>query len=252
MLKVNSIKTLLITLLLGNLGFSQIENGAIFEIIGGSTIKGELIDADSVFKVRLPNETIVDIKKNGILKSWLPEEINLYPNGKFNYKKGILFNFDIGFSESHTSMNLLLTNSLENGFEYGLGLGYHYNFLDIPASNTWTWIDVNSLPIFLTGKYHLPIKTSFKPYVKASAGYSNNITSWTTTQVNDGVMFQGGIGVSFSTQKSTKWYMELTQYSLHAKGQATSFDVNFNPNTPINFDVWFNKIVFNVGFFFGK
>lgn len=253
MRKSKSIKALLIGLFIGQLGVSQaIENGAIFEVLGGSIIKGELFESDTTFKIRLSNETVVSLKKNGITKSYMPDEINLFANGNFNYKKGFLVYLENGFSGFHYRANLFGAYLLDNGIEFGLGIGYHRNALNIPASNSFTFIEVNSYPIYASGKYFLLQNTLKKPYVKASFGYSNNKASdWANVaNIKNSVMFEAGVGVAFSSKAIGKWYLEVLQYNLHAKGESYSFNPNSLGN--IGFDVWFNRIVFNFGVFIGK
>jgi hypothetical protein len=236
------------------LGFSQaIENGAIFEVAGGTTIKGELLPSDSIFKVKLGNGSVVSLNKYGIKKALMPMEVNLFSNGKYNFKEGIFYNFETGLSIEHYSFNFIISKSIRPDLEVGLGIGYHYNSLSFPSGNGFGWIDINSVALFANGKYYIDIKKSSRPYLKAAIGYSNNSPTWNVTQVNDGIMLQAGMGIAFASRKNAKWYLEIAQYSLNAKGKANSFTNSFQPNSNvIDFDVWFNKIVFNVGFLFGS
>lgn len=181
----------------------------------------------------------------------MPYEINLFGSGKYNYKENIFYNFEFAFGGSHVSTSTVFSKRFKNSLELGLGLGYHYNTFDFPSANGFGFIGVNSITMFANGKYYLLKNSANQPYFKAAVGFSDNQLSWEVTEINDGIMMQAGMGIAFASKKNTKWYLELTQYSLSAKGKSINAN-NFAANNSIDFDVWFNHIIFNVGLFFGN
>jgi hypothetical protein len=158
--------------------------------------------------------------------------------------------FQNGFSTNHTDIEAYLGYLFREDIEVGLGIGFHTNFLDIPASNTFALIDVESYPIFVSGKYFVMPQYIRKPYVKLTVGYNNNSKGLSLSQVSSGPMFEAGLGVAFSSKRKTKFFMELLQYSSYAKGSIPN--INVNSLSDIDFDVWFNQIVFKFGMFIGK
>ena len=78
------------------------------------------------------------------------------------------------------SIALEVTKDLGSNFEAGLGLGYvwhgkrDYKVTDDENEYTAKFPAINSIPLYVTGKYKFDTGSDIKPYVKADLGYSFN------------------------------------------------------------------------------
>ena len=78
------------------------------------------------------------------------------------------------------SIALEVTKDLGSNFEAGLGLGYvwhgkrDYKATDDKDDYTAKFPAINSIPLYVTGKYKFDTGSDIKPYVKADLGYSFN------------------------------------------------------------------------------
>ena len=78
------------------------------------------------------------------------------------------------------SIALEVTKDLGSNFEAGLGLGYvwhgkrDYKETDDKDEYTAQFPAINSIPLYVTGKYKFDTGSDIKPYVKADLGYSFN------------------------------------------------------------------------------
>lgn len=235
---------------------TQINNGAIFEIIGGNVLKGELLSSDSTFKVQLVDNSIFDIRKSSVTQAYMPEQIILFPSGKYNLRKGPVIYFSQSFSPNHFGVDIFGGYQFGNGFEAGFGFGYHLNSLNLPVANSnFQWIDLNSYPIYLGGKYFIFKDKILKPYAKLNMGLNNNSPNWGVSLVKNGLMIESGFGLAFSGKKNLRAYFEINQYNSKARGTSVVENWDWNTNTllsstDVDFNVWFNKITFRLGLFF--
>ena len=78
------------------------------------------------------------------------------------------------------SIAVEVTKDLGSNFEAGLGLGYvwhgkrDYKATDDEDEYTAKYPAINSIPLYVTGKYKFDTGSDIKPYVKADLGYSFN------------------------------------------------------------------------------
>ena len=78
------------------------------------------------------------------------------------------------------SIALEVTKDLGSNFEAGLGLGYvwhgkrDYKETDDKDEYTAKFPAINSIPLYVTGKYKFDTGSDIKPYVKVDLGYSFN------------------------------------------------------------------------------
>ena len=78
------------------------------------------------------------------------------------------------------SIALEVTKDLGSNFEAGLGLGYvwhgkrDYKETDDKDEYTAKFPAINSIPLYVTGKYKFDTGLDIKPYVKVDLGYSFN------------------------------------------------------------------------------
>lgn len=236
--------------------YSQIPNGAIFHLPGDNKVKGELSVSDTAYHLRIYNNTVLTFKKYDALKAYFPDEIYLFSNGKFNYKKGLLYSYELTAGLNHTSNNLGLSYaSGYYGLEYGLTVGAHWNSISFTAINNWIWLDINSYTFSGVVKYFPFNNMLNRPYAKASIGYANNST-WNfagETSVSNSALFEFGIGFNFSSKGRIKYYLELVQYNMKVNGTFTD-EVNTNQGVPsvTEFNLWLNRFMVRFGLLFGK
>ena len=241
-------------LLLSSITYGQgnisIKNGSIFWLNDGSKIIGKVIESDeSTKKVAIITGDTVYIPSNLTKKTYLSDEISLFNNSKFHYKKGYLFNMSFGFANNHFNSDMSINKRLNNKLEVGLGVGFHYNSLTFRSQIGWHFIDVPSIPFFIQSKYFLN-EGKRLIYLKGKVGYVNNYSSWGIESVHNSIMLEGSFGVLFSSHKKFKHYLELSQYSSNAYGKLRSF--GFNDISEISFNTWFNRVVVTYGVEIGR
>lgn len=161
-----------------------------------------------------------------------------------NFDEGLVWYTDIGFSGNHLSINTSAAWQTYGGWEFGIGLGAHNNQLDIPLNNENDLLDISGSPLFLHCKYFLAnfFEGIIKPYVKTAIGYSFNNSEEGVTSGN-GFMFENGLGVQFRIGRDYV-YCDFSQYNQKAKGNIHDTEQNLD----VNFNVWFNDLVFRIGY----
>ena len=223
-----------------------LENGSIFWLNDGSKLIGKLVnDIQSTKQIEIITGDTISLRSDMVKKQYLSEDVSIYNNAKFHYKKGFLYNYSIGFANLHSNTDLSINKRFNNKFEIGFGLGFHYNELQFRTSSSRHWISVNSIPIFAQGKYIFN-EGNKRFYVRGKIGYANNLDSgWGLTSLRNGVMLDGGFGITLPSKNRFKYYFELSQYTSSASGTLT----NFEPNaiSDIEFNTWYNRVVVTFG-----
>lgn len=121
---------------------------------------------------------------------------------------------------------LEVTKDINKNAEVGFGLGYiwhgkrDFNGEDVDYSISGKLPAVNSVPLYVTGKYKFDINSNAKPYIKADLGYSfNNMkksfdldvtekaTGNTVTMKEDGYKLKNGVYVAVGVGVE---YMDFT------------------------------------------
>lgn len=164
-----------------------------------------------------------------------------------NFDEGLSWFCDMGFSGKgrHLSFNLSLAWQTYGGWEFGLGLGGHINQLDVPVNNENGTLEISGAPIYGYTKYFLAnfFEGIIKPYGKLSMGYCFN-SSEENVNSGNGILFENGLGIQFKIGDTHYLYGECNQYNHRAKGTITNPDDNLN----LNYKVWFNDLVFRIGY----
>jgi len=227
------------------------ENGSIFYLNDGSKLIGKVIyDFDDTKHIEIITGDTVTLQSGLINKQYLFDEVSIYNNARFHYKKGVLLNYSMGFARLHYNTDFSLNMRFDNRFEIGIGLGFHYNELDFRTSSSSHWLTVNSIPFFAQGKYILNDGNK-RFYLRGKLAYAyNKLPSWNIISINNGVMLDGALGLMVSTKRRFKYYLELSQYTCSASGTLENFETN--AISDIDFDVWFNRVVFTLGIEIGR
>lgn len=159
------------------------------------------------------------------------------------FEQGLMVTGSFGWKKNHMSLNGELGYRFPQGFEVTLGTGIHANQLLLPVNNSEENISVTSTPFYLSGKYFF-VKGWVMPYAKLALGYGkNNMTTIDNTEINNSFMLEAGLGLSLKSNRLTNYFFEVGQYNLKTQGSLTSL----NGGSAINYDVWFNRIIFRVG-----
>ncbi len=241
-------------LLLHTLSFAQknvpLENGSIFWLKDGSKIIGEFVDSDDfTTKTKIITGDTVSLEYDMIRRSYLYDDIALFNRARFQYKNSLLLNYSIGLSRDHFNMDLSLNKRINRKFELGIGGGIHHNTSYFQTPQFFYTIDVVSFPIFAQGKYFFG-ESAVQFYVRGRVGVANNIDTWQTQEVSRGITMEGALGATFPTKWRLKPYFELGQYTSRAAGVSQTFGTELFSD--IDFKVWFNRVVFTIGFEIGK
>lgn len=216
----------------------------------GSVLLGELVSFnESPYKLHIITGDTVTINPLLAKRIYLPEEINLFDKGKWTYKNGLVFNMAIGMSNEHNNFDVDLSYLYRNKFSLGVGLGFHNNFFGVQTTSSFHVGDVRSNTFFAKGQYNI-LNRSYRIYATGKIGFANHNETNQIPTISDGILLEGGLGIMFASRKRAKYFLELSQYTTHASGVLINNDVN--ALSDIDFDVWFNRIVFTFGIQFGK
>ena len=227
-----------------------LENGAIFKLHDGSYLIGELVSYnESPYRLKILTGDTVTISPLITKKIYLPNEISIYQKGKYTYKEGLVISLSDGLSSDHNNFDVKAGYLFRNRFEAGAGFGIHSNSFWLQTISSNHFADVVSTAYYVHGKYFI-YQSAKKVYATGKFGFANNHRNRQLTSVNNGITMEGGVGVLFASRKRSKYFLELSQYTSHAKGFLISNDVN--ALSDIEFDVWFHRIVFTFGIQFGK
>lgn len=134
---------------------------------------------------------------------------------------------EVTFSEGKRSEKLNRSHSESSGFELTaevtkevapnleLGLGISYQDHDKPEASyvekdTIKNTGYNSVPLYLIGKYNIPVESNIKPYLKADLGYSfnfgesdlkvegNGAPMQINTSIDNGLYYGLGAGIEYN------------------------------------------------------
>jgi hypothetical protein len=237
---------------------APVPRGSLFWLQDGSFFKGQLVDDEETapWKVRIITGDTLNITAEWVDKMLLPSEVNLYRNSSYHIRNGYVGLFSWGFSNAHTNLDLGVAKRFKDKIELGVGLGYHYNTFTVNTGSTFIAANINSIPLFVHGRYYLnQDKNRF--YAKGRIGIANNLNTWEIQSIRPGFMGDLGIGLEFATKTSGKYFLELTQYTSKSRGVGRNW--NWNPNgngngdfTDFAFNAWHHRIVLTVGANFGK
>lgn len=242
--------------LLQTLGHGQknkvVENGAIFYLNDGSKIVGKLVGTEGsswIWQTKIATNDTLKIVPSILKRSYLPNRIALFENGRYHFKKGLMLNISNGFARMHHHFDVSLNQRIKNIFEIGVGMGSHNNGFEFSTESSHHEIWVPSVPLFVQGKYFLNERAK-RLYVRAKLGYVNNVEGWGLRSVTNGKLYDLALGITFASRKRTKHYIELSQHSSSAKGMAINQEAN--AISDIGFDTRFNKIAFTWGIEIGR
>ncbi len=227
----------------------SVPNGGIVYLTDGSVLIGEIVQSTSPYRIRILTGDTLTVEPMITKKLYLPQDITLFGKSKFHYIRGLQFGMYTGFSGNHGRFDISTQYLFNKNWAVGFGLGFHNNSFNFSTANSNHFGNVRSVPVYLYGTYYLT-NTFYRPYIKCKIGYSSNNTTFDVNSVEDGLMLEGGLGVSFTSKTQSKFFLELSQYTSHAKGTMR----NNNPNGlgDIGFDLWFNRVVFTFGYTFGR
>ncbi len=162
-----------------------------------------------------------------------------------DYRTGLVYSGSIGFSKYHTSLNGNLSYALSNGLEFGIGIGFHNNRLSLPINNLNDSLSINGTPVFITGRYFLANfwDDILKPYVRTRIGYSFATANSEETN-GRGFIFENSLGLELRINWNEYVFIECSQYNQKALGSM----VDNNRDLSVNYNLWFNDIVFRLGY----
>lgn len=206
-------------------------------------------DTNYLSHQKLNEDSITSTNLESISKTYLNSRVKVFNKNKFHYRKGLLLDLNLGLSPKTFGFNVGLNKRFSNNVELGLGIGIFNNFYILPIDDIF--LDITSFPVYGSFKYIL-LKRKKAIYMKGRLGYTFNSKSFNINQIDNGILVEPSIGVSFSSKNRIKHYIQLSQHISHAKGD---FSVNRpNNNFPIvgSFDIWFNGTMLTYGIEIGK
>ncbi len=225
-------------------------NGVILKPIGERKVFGTLERRESgMFIVRTLRGEERKIAPASIRKGYFPEDITLYHSKRFHYKRGLILSHAMSFSAGFFGLDLTYSQRFLTRFELGAGTGYHLNSFSFSTTTDYHTVMVSSMPLYGQAKI-ICVDRKTQVYLKGRAGYANNFATWGVKAVDEGIMWEAGIGFTFISKGRLKHFVEFAQYKSNASGIAR----NWEPNaiSDIQFDVTFYSFNVRYGIEFGR
>jgi len=231
-----------------------VENGAVFKFkrkwYKHNMVYGSLLQSDNGKQnVETMSGDTISFPTDSARKYYLPEQITLYDNGRYNYAKGKTKNLSIGMSRDHVNLDFVYGYRVNKHLDIGVGIGFDHNAFYFHTTNDFHDIRIVGSPLFIQSRYNMYFKRRCL-YLKGKVGMNNNSEAGNITEINNGLVLEGGAGILFPSRINTRFYFEFSQYTSHAVGAANvaSPDVL----SDVEFDVWFHRFLFTLGVEFGK
>ncbi len=238
-------------------GWSQknqpVEGGYIFKNWWAPNFVGIPIDIDNSdheYSAVSPTGDTIVMRNVKIRKMYTDEEVYVFSDRKFHYKKANLFEHTYSFGAAHFSWDFKYVKSFKFPLEVGLGAGLHTNSLSFPTGSGYFWTNIISLPTYLQVNYKL-FGNRNKVYVKGALGLANNVNTWSVSDVSNHLFARAGLGIIFSSRNRFKHFFEVGQSYSGVSGEAQSWDDNIIGNVKFS-NVQFHRFTFTYGFQFGK
>lgn len=226
------------------------EDAAIFKLYDGTVAIGRLLNHnESPYKLKIITGDTLTIDPRVTTRIYLPQEINVYGKGRYSYKNSLKGNFALGVSADHVNFDFSCSYINNNKFSLGIGFGFHTNSFFIQTISSNHRGNVNSRTYFVNGQYFFMDRAQ-RLYATGKIGFADHRESRELPTLSNGIVLEGGLGIEFATKNRTKYFLELSQYTSNASGVLVSNDVN--ALSDIEFDIWFNRIVFTMGMQIGK
>lgn len=130
---------------------------------------------------------------------------------------------------------------LNDNVDVGLGLAYQFH-ADRDSKNSFSGVEYDSVPLYLTAKYNFITDSNITPYLKANLGYSFNFNSSdadpgsVSTSVDDGLYWAAGAGME---------YDNFTVDLMYAVNEADSSKSGSSDK-----DNDYDRVVLSVGYIF--
>jgi len=231
-----------------------VENGAVFKFkrlwYKHNMVYGSLLLNDNdVQNIETTDGDTVSFPLDSARKYYLPEQIRLYNNGRYHYKKGKIKNLSFGVSRDHINIDFVYGFRLNKHFDIGIGTGMDHNSFEFFTSNDHHFINTVGAPLFVQGKYNFYNgRKCF--YLKGKVGMTNNAENANIIRINNGLLLEGGVGMLFASRLRTRFYFEFSQYTSNAVGAANIPHPDILSD--VEFNVWYNRFLFTLGVEFGK
>ncbi len=164
--------------------------------------------------------------------------------GRFFYKKGIFADLALGVGSHNlnTTTQVEAILGLRKSPNLSLGMGIAIETNDARISTGWLYHTFISP--FGYGRYYI-YNGPIRAFADMKVGYGIAGNQDFFNEHSSGILIQPGFGVHFPTKGKLKWYLGVSQYMQHTKGENNEM----GPFGPIisSFDMWYNRTVFKVG-----
>lgn len=220
----------------------------------GSVFIGEIIvDYTPDVRIALITGDTITLNRSLIKRRIDGNDIIIYPKGKYHFTSGSYASFEVGFSFVDEDVTTLVCFQVEKiiseKIDLGLSFGVHSNskILSSPNGFVGFWLDSFTMPIVGQAKYYLN-NQRIRVYGVGKLGYGFAISGGFNNSENQkgGLNLYGGLGLTFASKWNGKFFIELAQYTQKASGTIFETDFNLQP-VILDYDVWFNNVVFSYG-----
>lgn len=230
-----------------------VEGGYLFKNRWAPNFVGIPIDLDNSdlkYSALSPSGDTIVMKNVKIRKLYTDEDIIVFPDRKFHYRKVGLIEHAYTFGTEHFSWDFRYIRSFKIPLEIGVGVGLQLNGLSFPTGTDYVWVNILSFPTYLQASYKL-LGNRNKIYVKGAAGFANNVATRNVPEVTNHLFLRGSVGVQFSSRNRFKHFVELGQSYSGASGEIRSW--NSEVLDVIKFsNVQFYRFTVTYGFQIGK
>lgn len=210
----------------------------------------DLDNSDHKYSALSPTGDTIVMRNVKIRKLYTDDDITVFPDRKFHYKKANLFEHSYTFGAEHFSWDFRYLRSFKFPLEIGIGAGVQTNSLSFPTGSGWFWASVLSLPTYVQANYKF-LGNRNKLYLKGAIGLANNVTTGQITDVQNHMFARAGIGIQFSSRNRFKHFIEFGQSYSGASGLGRAWDDNIIGEVQFT-NIKFHRFTFTYGFQLGK
>ena len=223
----------------------------------GATYLGQkLSEEDGIIRIKLKNrdkmlvenkQDIIHVDRRGAWRIYDDQNATVFENGKFHTTKGFFMTMQwgIGFGfYPSAQFNLSADYRVNNKITAGLGAGIQANDTSIGG----LYLTTRFVGIYGQGRYYLTHKKR-RVYATGNLGYGIGLGDpfgLEGSNATGGLKAGAGLGVSFASRRSSKYFLELENYFQKGSGLNISED-NLGNNVLANYDLWFKRIVLKLG-----
>lgn len=174
-----------------------------------------------------------------------PNEVIIYPGGKYHYKSNIFVMLTNGYSASNDNysvqLNGLVGMRFNERFAAGVGIGYESH--QASFGGIYLWDDFTTL--YGYGRYFIN-ENKRRLFTDLKVGYGFAANELFSESHDGGALFQPGVGIILPSRKHTRWVFSAGYVFQYTEGQSQEPDIIGSPIVT-NYEIWYRRFIFSFG-----